>query len=68
MTVADVAEIQIHPELRSLLFPLKEEELKLLEESILKEGVREKLVVWEHNGKLFLVDGHHRFEIARWHG
>ena len=61
-------EIQIHPELKSLLFPLKEEELKLLEESILKEGIREKLVVWEHNGKLFLVDGHHRFQIARKHG
>jgi len=61
-------EIQIHPELRSLLFPLKEEELKLLEESILREGIREKLVVWEHNGKLFLVDGHHRLEIARKHG
>ena len=28
----------------------------------------EKLVVWEHNGKLFLVDGHHRFQIARKHG
>jgi len=25
-------------------------------------------VVWEHNGRLFLVDGHHRFELARKHG
>lgn len=37
--------LKILPEIEENLFPLKPEELNLLEESILSEGVRDALVV-----------------------
>jgi DNA modification methylase len=36
-------ELKILPDIRKLLFPLREEELKLLKESIKKEGIRDPL-------------------------
>ena len=55
--------LNIDHELRSLIPPLKDEELRLLEHSIDREGCREPLVVWEGHGTI--VDGHNRFEICR---
>ena len=46
--------------------PLLPEERKGLEESILKEGCRDALVVWK--GHNILVDGHNRYEICTAHG
>lgn len=60
-------ELTILDEIKNQLFPLQKEEMELLEESILKEGIREPLVVWNNNGKQILVDGHNRYEIARKH-
>ncbi|MGC8578321.1 MAG: DNA methyltransferase [Thermoproteota archaeon] len=57
--------LKVLPEIKKLLFPLKDEELKLLEESIKKEGIRDPLVVWERDGELILLDGYHRFELAK---
>ena len=48
--------LKILPEIEENLFPLKPEELNLLEESILSEGVRDALVVWPKDGELILVD------------
>lgn len=56
--------ITILPEIERRLFPLRPEELRQLKESIKKEGVRDPLVVWPHNDKLILLDGHHRYRIA----
>ena len=52
--------IVIDPEFRDLIPPLIEEDRKNLEESLVKEGCRDALVVW--NG--VLVDGHNRYEIC----
>jgi len=58
-------ELIILDEIRSLLFPLREEELKLLEESVKREGIREPLVVWDRDGQLILLDGFHRYQLAK---
>lgn len=56
----------ISPEIRGELVPLTDEELCQLEENILRDGVREPLVVWRERG--VLLDGHNRLEIAQKHG
>ena len=56
----------IHPTLQAHIDPLTEEEFRLLEESILAEGVRDPLVVWREEN--VLVDGHHRKQICDKHG
>lgn len=50
----------INPELKNLLPPLSPEEYQILKESIISEGCRTPLLVW--NG--MLVDGHNRYEIC----
>lgn len=54
----------IDPEFRDLIPPLIEEDRKNLEESLVKEGCRDALVVWND----VLVDGHNRYEICQAHG
>ena len=58
--------ITIDPEFKALIPPLLPEGRKGLEESILKEGCRDALVVWK--GHNILVDGHNRYEICTAHG
>lgn len=58
-------EVVVLEEIRRHLFPLRPEEYRELRASIEREGVREPLVVWPRDGELVLVDGHHRYEIAR---
>lgn len=38
-----------------------------MENSVLAEGIREGLIVWNKNGELILVDGHHRYELVQKH-
>lgn len=57
-------EIRVNQKFKDLIPPLTADERKQLEENILKDGIRDPLVVW--NGTL--VDGHNRYEIARKHG
>jgi hypothetical protein len=61
-------EIEVSEEIRRLLFPLSGEEMKLLEESVKREGIRDPLVVWERDGKPILVDGYHRYLLAKKYG
>ena len=61
-------ELVILPEIQKRLLPLRPEELTELERSVLEEGIRDPLVVWRRNGQLILVDGHHRYELAKKHG
>ena len=60
--------IVILPQIEDLLYPLKSEELAHLEASIMAEGVREPLLVWVREDEKILVDGHHRYAIAKKHG
>lgn len=50
----------IDEQFRTLIPPLTADEYARLEENILKEGIRDKLVVWGET----LIDGHNRFRIA----
>lgn len=54
-------EIIIDPEFKSLIPPLRSEELNLLQENILQEGCRDPLVTWGD----ILLDGHNRYEICQ---
>ncbi len=53
----------IDPQFKRLIPPLAPEEFSLLEASILAEGCRDPLVVWNDT----LVDGHNRHEICTRH-
>lgn len=55
--------IKIDPEFQALIPPLQPEELQLLEEQILRDGVTTPLNVW--NG--ILIDGHNRLRICQKH-
>jgi hypothetical protein len=57
-------DIIINKELQSLLPPLTSEEYRTLEESLLVDGCRDPLIVWNN----ILVDGHNRLEICAKHG
>ena len=57
-------ELKINPEFKNLIPPLKEEEYRNLEQSLLEEGCRDAIVTW--NG--VIVDGHNRYEICQKHG
>jgi N6-adenosine-specific RNA methylase IME4 len=56
-------ELVIDPELRDWIIPLTNEEISNLEKSILEDGCRDPLVVW--NG--IVVDGHNRYDICKRH-
>lgn len=51
---------------KNLLMPLSPIEFGFLEQSILAEGCREKLIVWSQGN--VLVDGHNRYEVCSVHG
>lgn len=59
--------VSIKKEFKDLIPPLSEKELEQLEENILKEGLRDPLIVWEHRGKQYLIDGHNRYQICQKH-
>ena len=61
--------ICIVPRIRNVLMPLRDDERKLLEQSVLAEGIRDPLVVWKQSDNIrILLDGHHRYELAQKHG
>lgn len=53
-------ELNISEELRGLIPPLADEEKELLEKSLLNEGCRDSLIVWDNT----IIDGHNRYEIC----
>jgi hypothetical protein len=55
--------ITIHPELRAFVDPLSPIEYAALERSLLAEGCRDALVLWND----VLIDGHNRYDICRKH-
>jgi len=60
--------IRIDETIQRALLPLRDEEFQLLEQSVLAEGIRDPLVVWNHDGECVLLDGHHRYQLAQKHG
>lgn len=50
----------VDDEFRSLIPSLSAEEYEHLEKSILAEGIRDKIIVWNNT----IIDGHSRYEIA----
>ena len=56
--------MKIDVEFQSLIPPLTYEEKRMLEESILSEGCRDAIVVWNDT----IIDGHNRYEICKKHG
>ena len=55
--------IKINEDFKKLIPALTQEEYKQLEDNILKEGIREKIITWDG----YIIDGHNRYEIAtRW--
>ncbi len=60
--------IVIDDELLKFIPPLLDEEYKLLEDNILKDGCRDSLIVWEQeDGSHTLIDGHNRYQICQKH-
>lgn len=62
--------IIIDPELKNLIPPLTQEEFESLKESILTEGIRDKIIFWidkdrEKEESYVIVDGHNRYEILK---
>lgn len=60
--------ITIDPEIASLCPPLTVDERAGLEASVLAEGCRDPLVVWDTATERILLDGHNRLEICQRHG
>lgn len=59
--------IEIIPELEEFIAPLKEDEFRQLEDNILKEGLRDPLIVWKKEKSMILIDGHNRYRICKKH-
>jgi len=57
--------IIIDPEFRSLIPPMSADSLAQLEANIREHGLRDKMVLWEHQGTYTLIDGHHRLDILK---
>jgi len=56
-------ELKIKAEFHNLIPPISPEEYQLLEESILEEGCRDAIIIWDDS----IIDGHNRFEICQKH-
>ena len=56
-------EITIDPEFAALIPPLTPDEFSGLEQSILSEGCRDSIIVWDN----LIIDGHNRYKICTEH-
>lgn len=59
-----IYELKTNDRLAALFPPLDSTEYQMLEESILKEGCTDPLIVWDGT----IVDGHNRYKICQDHG
>lgn len=64
--MTDVQALTIDPEFKALIPPLSADERELLEASIIAEGCRDAIVVWQ--GQNVILDGHNRYDICTAHG
>jgi len=63
MTEKKMWTLKVDEKFKTLIPPLTEEERKLLEESILKNGCEMPILVWNDT----IVDGHNRYDICQAH-
>lgn len=63
-----VETLDINPRFRDIIRPLSDEEKNALEISLLKQGLLDSVKFWPDNGKKWIVDGHHRYEIYQKQG
>ena len=56
--------LNIDSEFKSLIPPLTKDEYAQLEQNLIRDGMREPIVVWNET----IIDGHNRYEIAQKHG
>lgn len=56
--------MKINSDLRAFIPSLENNELEALENSLLEQGCRDALVVWND----VLIDGHHRYDLCQKHG
>ena len=56
--------LNIDSEFKSLIPPLTADEYEQLEQNLLRDGVRDPIVVWDET----IIDGHNRYELAQKHG
>lgn len=56
-------DLKIKEEFKSLIPKLTAEEYEGLEQSIIQDGCRDKIVIW----KGYIIDGHNRYEICNKH-
>ena len=57
-------ELTINQEFENLIPPLTDDEFKTLEASIIKDGVRESIIITADN---VIIDGHNRYKICKKH-
>ena len=62
---ASCASISIDEEFRAHCPALTDGERQMLRQDIERSGLLSPLIVWNHEGKTILVDGHNRYEILR---
>lgn len=55
-----IKKLTIDPEFKNLIPPLSTDEYSQLEQNIINEGCRDKLVIWDSK----IIDGHNRYEIC----
>ena len=60
MTEKAFRQLNIDPEFRNLIRPLRREEYRQLELNLVMEGCREDIIAWNDT----IVDGHNRYEIC----
>jgi hypothetical protein len=64
------AKIIIDEEFKNLIDltnPIPDEVVKGLEATIIRDGCLDPLKVWDKDGELLLLDGHHRYDICKKH-
>lgn len=57
--------IIIRESLRNFIPPLSKDEFSQLETNIVKEGVRDPLILWQIDNSYVLIDGHNRYDICK---
>ena len=62
--MGNVNGIKLDSEFKGLLPPLTPEEYEGLEQSLITEGCRDPLVLWQGT----LIDGYNRYELCQKHG
>ncbi len=59
--------LTIDDEFEELIPKISPVEYKLLNENILNEGVRDRIVIWKTEDKKIIIDGHNRYKICLKH-